>query len=70
MDYKTILENIHASVQPYSCVGKVADYIPELAKVNPDRFGICLNTIEGGVYSTGDANERFESVCSCHGSFG
>lgn len=59
MDYKTILENIHASVQPYSCVGKVADYIPELAKVNPDRFGICLNTIEGGVYSTGDANERF-----------
>ena len=55
MDYKTILENIHASVQPYSCVGKVADYIPELAKVNPDKFGICLNTIDNGDYSIGDS---------------
>ena len=59
MDYKTILENIHASVQPYSCVGKVADYIPELAKVNPDKFGICLNTIDDGDYSIGDSGERF-----------
>ena len=59
MDYKTILENVHATVQPYSNVGKVADYIPELAKVNPDRFGICLNTIDGNVYSIGDAGERF-----------
>lgn len=59
MDYKTILENIHASVQPYSCVGKVADYIPELAKVNPDKFGISLNTIDGGVHSIGDSGERF-----------
>ena len=59
MDYNTILENIHASVQPYSSVGKVAGYIPELAKVNPDKFGMCLNTIDGGVYSVGDACERF-----------
>ena len=59
MDYKTILENVYASVRPYSSVGKVADYIPELAKVNPDKFGICLNTIDGSVYSVGDAGERF-----------
>lgn len=59
MDYKTILEDIYNSVRPYSCAGKVADYIPELAKVNPDKFGICLNTIDGGVYTVGDAAERF-----------
>lgn len=59
MDYKTILEDIYVAVKPYSNVGKVADYIPELAKVNPDKFGICLNSIEGDVYSVGDAEERF-----------
>ena len=59
MDYRTILEDIYKSVKSYSNVGKVADYIPELAKVDPDKFGICLNTIEGGVYEVGDYAERF-----------
>lgn len=59
MNYKTILEEIYKSVQPFAAKGKVADYIPELAKVNPDRFGICLNAIDGSVYSVGDSNERF-----------
>ena len=59
MDYQEILENIYSAVRPYDNVGKVADYIPELAKVNPDRFGICMDTIDGGVYSVGDAYERF-----------
>ena len=27
--------------------GAVADYIPELAAADPDRFGICLATIDG-----------------------
>lgn len=59
MDYNTILEDVYASVKPLSNVGRVADYIPELAKVNPDKFGICLNAIGDGVYSIGDAYERF-----------
>mgnify|MGYP003289950460 CR=1 FL=1 len=59
MDYKTILEDIYNAVKPYSNVGKVADYIPELAKVNPDRFGICMDVIGDGCYSVGDAQERF-----------
>ena len=59
MDYKTILEDIYNAVKPYSNVGKVADYIPELAKVNPDRFGICMNVIGDGCHSVGDAQERF-----------
>ena len=59
MDYKSVLESVYASVKAYSGVGTVADYIPELAKVNPDRFGICLNTIDGGIYQVGDAGERF-----------
>jgi len=34
--------------------GKNADYIPALAKVNPDLFGIVLYTADGKVYTAGD----------------
>ena len=34
--------------------GKNADYIPALAKVNPDLFGIALVTVDGKVYTAGD----------------
>jgi glutaminase len=34
--------------------GKNADYIPALAKVSPDLFGIALYTADGKVYTAGD----------------
>ncbi|HEY1305414.1 MAG TPA: glutaminase A [Vicinamibacterales bacterium] len=34
--------------------GKNADYIPALAKVNPDLFGIVLITVDGKVFTAGD----------------
>jgi glutaminase len=34
--------------------GKNADYIPALAKVNPNLFGIAVVTADGKVYSAGD----------------
>src|SRR6476469_10159831 len=39
--------------------GSVADYIPELAIVDPDSFSICLATSDGYVYETGDSRKRF-----------
>ncbi|WP_072314631.1 glutaminase A [Agrococcus sp. Marseille-P2731] len=39
--------------------GEVLSTIPELAKADPDRFGIGLCTIDGTVYGTGDAEHRF-----------
>lgn len=59
MDYQQILENIYQSIQPYAKEGKQADYIPELAKVNPDQFGMCLHTIYGEIYSIEQADTRF-----------
>lgn len=53
-----ILEEVHAM-----CVadtsGAVADYIPELAAADPDRFGICLTTADGHVYEVGDTDVPF-----------
>ena len=59
MDYQKILENIYQAIQPYVKEGKQADYIPELAKVNPDQFGMCLHTIYGEIYSIEQADTRF-----------
>src|SRR5258705_6150826 len=55
LDY---LEQLHSE---YSSLteGKVATYIPELAKANPEWFGICLATTNGAVYSVGDGEQPF-----------
>ncbi|PIG94271.1 glutaminase A [Gloeocapsopsis sp. IPPAS B-1203] len=39
--------------------GAVASYIPELAKVDPDLFSICVITVDGQVYQVGDYNHLF-----------
>lgn len=59
MNYQEILENIYTEILPYASMGKQADYIPALAKVNPDQFGMCLSTIGGETYSIKDSQTRF-----------
>jgi len=39
--------------------GKVADYIPALAKVSPGLFGICVVGTNGGSFAVGDAEHEF-----------
>ena len=39
--------------------GKVADYIPPLAKVSPDKYAISVCTVDGKKYNIGDFNEKF-----------
>lgn len=59
MDYQQILENIYQEILPYAKEGKQADYIPELAKVNPDQFGMCIHTIYGETAAIEQADTRF-----------
>jgi len=59
MDYQKILEDIHQEILPYAKEGRQADYIPALAKVDPDQFGMCLNTVSGEVYAYMQADTRF-----------
>ena len=59
MDYQQILENIYQAILPYAKEGAQADYIPELAKVNPDQFGMCIHTIYGEIASVEQADTRF-----------
>ncbi len=39
--------------------GAVADYIPELAQADPDRLAVAIATLDGQVYSAGDADVEF-----------
>jgi glutaminase len=39
--------------------GAVATYIPELAKADPNWFGICVVTVNSGVYEAGDSRQQF-----------
>lgn len=42
-----------------STEGEPASYIPELAKVDPDQFGIAVATVDGTVHAVGDADHEF-----------
>ena len=45
--------------------GELASYIPPLAKVDPDQFGISIVTVDGQVYQRGDFNEDFSIQSMC-----
>ena len=57
MDLQRILEEIHHQVGKDIGKGKVADYIPALARVPADKFGMTVYTVSGETYAVGDANE-------------
>lgn len=59
MDYQKIIEDIYEAIRPYEKEGQQATYIPELAKVNPDQYGMHLCTIGGDSASLGAADTRF-----------
>lgn len=59
MEYMNVF--LEELIQKYSSdkKGAQASYIPELAKVNPDYFGIAVVTVDGEVYSAGDIEQNF-----------
>src|SRR5580704_11886651 len=59
MNYQTILDQIYRDIEPWRTAGHVANYIPELAKIPAERFGMAVITLDGRVYSVGDAHVRF-----------
>lgn len=52
------LQEVAAACTPHRG-GTPASYIPELASVDPDRFGVALATLDGTVYAVGDSDVEF-----------
>lgn len=59
MDYSLIIEEIYDSIDQDKFTGNVANYIPELANIDPRKFGIHLCSLQNEHYSIGDSDERF-----------
>ena len=59
MHYEKIFEDIFCELKTIEDPGEVASYIPELASVDPDQFGVYLKTVEEEGFSCGDAHKRF-----------
>ena len=59
VDYQDVLNEIHKEVFPIVSQGNVADYIPRLACVPLEKFGMAVHTLDGKIYTVGDALENF-----------
>ncbi len=59
MNYSAILEEIYHEVQPLLAQGKTAGYIPELAHISPQKFGMAVQSVDGSISQIGDAAEKF-----------
>ena len=55
---REVLREVHARYAGNDA-GKVADYIPELAKANPKWFGVAVATADGQVFEVGDCRQMF-----------
>jgi glutaminase len=59
MNIDEVLEEILADAPRFAGQGKVASYIPALARVPADKFGIAVETVAGETFKAGDADEAF-----------
>src|SRR5690349_8372798 len=58
-DLQTLVNEIHQEIAARTERGKVADYIPPLAEVDPAHFGIAVTTVDGEEFVAGDADTPF-----------
>ena len=59
MDFNKILQEIYIETKTIPKTGNVATSILELAKIDADKFGIHITTINNQDYGIGDSNEKF-----------
>lgn len=59
MNYEQLFAKLPAQLKNSHGRGEVASYIPELGKVNPEKFGVHLAAVDGRHFSLGDSREKF-----------
>ena len=59
MDYQGIIDAIRDEVTPELELGRVASYIPQLARVSPRHFAMAVRTPDGECFATGEAGTKF-----------
>jgi glutaminase len=59
LDYGKVIEQIYRDLNKWERTGKVADYIPVLAEVDPNHYGISVQTLAGESFHIGDTLTPF-----------
>ncbi|MFK7995673.1 MAG: glutaminase [Granulosicoccus sp.] len=59
MSLQSVIDDIAVSVAPLVGQGNVADYIPALACIDPNQFGIAVYTKDGQTFHAGDSQTEF-----------
>tara|TARA_R110001632_G_scaffold135220_1_gene250645 strand:+ start:402 stop:1322 length:921 start_codon:yes stop_codon:yes gene_type:complete len=58
-NYKHIIEEAYKKTHSLKDAGNVATYIPELAHVDPDMFGVNMTTLDGAHFGMGNNLDKF-----------
>lgn len=58
-DYGQIIKDAYKFTKSIKNKGKLATYIPELANVDPDKFGVHMTNLDGQNFGMGDHLEKF-----------
>tara|TARA_R110001583_G_scaffold102688_2_gene249306 strand:- start:549 stop:1475 length:927 start_codon:yes stop_codon:yes gene_type:complete len=59
IDYQNIFSEIASEFEGVDDHGAIANYIPELGKIDPTKLGIHLATVDNQNFSFGDSDESF-----------
>lgn len=59
IDYSEIISNIYSSVSSTENLGEVPDYIPEIACIDENKFGVCITHLNDYSFGAGDFQEQF-----------
>ena len=57
-EVESLVEAAHRRFEP-DADGTVADYIPVLARANPQWFAVCVADVDGGMHTAGDIDVEF-----------
>lgn len=59
MNFKETIETLFEEIKTLDNIGNLASYIPELAKVNAQSFGVYISTIDDNHFGIGDYAKTF-----------
>ncbi|MFS4466823.1 glutaminase [Maribacter sp. 2210JD10-5] len=59
MNYNAIIGKVYEETKGLPNKGKIATYIPELANVDPNRFGVHMTNLNGKGFGVGDHLKKF-----------
>ena len=59
MNYQQVIEKIYTKVLADKNLGSLANYIPELSKIDSKKFGVHISTTDNKEFYTGDSSEKF-----------